>query len=234
MKKTLIITIIALFIVIGGVTAKVCLDGLNKDTNSEAVETVTPAPTEVAEETSAPEVEQTEAAETLAPTEEVATEAPTEVPEATSTPETETAAPEVDYSNLSDRELTDKIVTAITARHATVKAMTSKERVVYALYAFNKDAKGSLYEYLTGSNNATAAYVAEGFAAVNATMTKELFEDFIDSSRIELSDTSALSKLQKEDYHFEIFDAEYAGIAKSEDLTSLIASYIKANLDTLK
>lgn len=238
MKKSIIITVIALFLVVGVIVTKLVLDHASKNdevngqpqqteaaSTPDAVPTSTPEPQESAAVTQTPEP--TEAAPTEEPTEE-----PTATPEVEA--EEETKAPEVDYSALSDSELADQIVAVITKRHGTVKAMTEKERNVYAAYVFAKEAKGGLYTYLTGSNNATAAYAAKALAAVNAPQSKELFEDFINTSRIELSNTKALTKLVKEDYHFDVFDEEYAAIAANEDLTSLVASYIKNNLDDLK
>ena len=242
MKKTVIIAAIALLAVAGVTVTRLAVHKMNSDSEAgspvqqvqeteQVQQTSEPSPI-VEAPTSTPEVEKTKE-----PAEEVQTEEPEATEEPTATPTTEaeepTKAPEVDYSQLSDSELTKEIVRVITNRHATVKKMTKKEKIVYAAYVFNNDA-GSIYGYLTGSGNVTAAYLTDSLKAIGATCSAELFEDFANTSHMKLSDAAWLSKMSKDEYHFDIFNEEYAEIAKEENISSLLASYIKENLEDLK
>ncbi|MDO5520240.1 MAG: hypothetical protein Q4G58_07095 [bacterium] len=171
------------------------------------------------------------------------TKEPTAIPEATEEP---TATPEatakpVDYSKLSDRELVSTVVSQITTKYSgklteskTIQKMSTEERNIYTISVFSKDAKTTLYSYLKGKNNVTAAYVSEALGAVGANSSKELYDDFIDSMRIAVSSPKKLAAIKKSEYSFDIFDEEYAEYVKTENLDTLLAAYIRNNTTKLK
>ena len=249
MKKLVGVITVSAFILIAGIVGVFAFKNAGKDKDADLNVKPTNQPVATVEPTKEPVQEPTVSPmETLEPTVEP-TETPvaTETPAATQTPQpteeptvapTETPAveqtPEVDYSKAPDEELKKEISRNIKLRNGSVAKMTKVERAVYVSYIFEQEIKGGLYSYLTGSNNVTAQYCTQALNAIGATQSAAEFGDFTDSQRIKLSSTKELKKLDKDEYNFDMFDEEYAQIAKSEDLNQLLVSYIKKHLEELK
>lgn len=217
----------------------------SKNDETKVVEaTATPNATEVAatpevtaEPTTSPLEETSEPSQTPEATTEP-TESPKATEEATEAPATE--APAVDYSKLSDDQLVSTVVSQISKKYAgkltdikTMNTMSTEERNIYTISVFSKDATQSLYNYFKGANNVTASFVSEALGAVGASSSQELYDDFVDSMRIAVSSPKKLAAIKKSEYHFDIFDEEYAEYAKTEKLDTLLAAYIRNNIKKL-
>jgi hypothetical protein len=108
-------------------------------------------------------------------------------------------------------------------------------RTVYIINTFDAEVQnGGLCQFFVNSSRYLAPYVSEALAAIGADHHKKLYDEFIETNRIDVTDLDSFAissvrgfKKQAKRYDFEAFDDRYY---EFEDMEDLIANYIRVNI----
>lgn len=108
-------------------------------------------------------------------------------------------------------------------------------RTVYIVNTFDAEVQnGGLCQFFVNSSRCLAPYVSEALAAIGADAHKKLYDDFIATNHIDVTDLDSFIvtgvrgyKKQTKRYDFDAFDDRYYEL---EDLQDTIANYIRANI----
>lgn len=109
-------------------------------------------------------------------------------------------------------------------------------RTVYVLSLFDAEVQnGGLCQFFVNSTRAVAPYVSEALNIVGATEQRELFEHFIASNNIDVSNLESFAVSDRRGYikqtkrfDFAAFDDKYCNLPALQDR---IVEYIKANIN---
>lgn len=112
---------------------------------------------------------------------------------------------------------------------------TGAKRTVYIINTFDAEVQnGGLCQFFVNSSRYLAPYVSEALAAIGADHHKKLYDEFIETNRIDVTDLDSFAissvrgfKKQTKRYDFEAFDDRYY---EFEDMEDLIANYIRVNI----
>ena len=112
---------------------------------------------------------------------------------------------------------------------------TGARRTVYIVNTFDAEVQnGGLCQFFVNSSRHLAPYVSEALAAIGANHHKKLYDEFIETNRIDVTDLDSFRvsstrgfKKQIKRYDFDAFDDRYYELDALEDLVS---NYIRANI----
>lgn len=112
---------------------------------------------------------------------------------------------------------------------------TGARRTVYIVNTFDMEVQnGGLCQFFVNSSRTVAPYVSDALAAVGAEAHRKLFDEFIETNHIDVSDLDSFRvssvrgyKKQTKRYDFDAFDDRYYELDALEDP---VANYIRANI----
>ena len=99
---------------------------------------------------------------------------------------------------------------------------------------------GGLCQFFVNSSSKYAPYVSYSLSEIGATLLADHFNKFISDNRIDLNDLSSFKIKQVEDFEtqnqrfdFDEFDDKLYKLQNEEDVSELLANYVRANLKEL-
>lgn len=117
-----------------------------------------------------------------------------------------------------------------------IEQFTGARRTVFALSLFDSEVQnGGLCQFFVNSSRGAAPYVSEALEAVGAMKHRDLFDTFITSNQIDLTDLSSFIifsargfKRQTQRYDFDSFDEKYYELPALQDY---VIAYIRNNIN---
>jgi hypothetical protein len=108
-------------------------------------------------------------------------------------------------------------------------------RTVYIVNTFDAEVQnGGLCQFFVNSSRCLAPYVSEALSAIGADAHKKLYDDFIATNHIDVTDLDSFIvtgvrgyKKQTKRYDFDAFDDRYYEL---DDMEELIAKFIRTNI----
>lgn len=148
-----------------------------------------------------------------------------------------------ELSSLNDESLFNTVNSALyfDFDEKETDKLNPSQRTVLALISFDSEIQnGGLCQFFVNSSSVFAAYVSQALRSVGAEKIKRLYDCFISENNINVTDLQSFKieriedfEAQTERYPFDDFDNSYYEIYEEENLTALITTFVRKNLDSV-
>ena len=148
---------------------------------------------------------------------------------------------ETEFLSLSDEELIEGIHVILDLDCDEIYKTNNIQLTFLAVSEFNMEVNnGGLCQFFVNSGRKYAPYISDSLTEIGATLLVNHFNMFISDSGIDLNDLSSFKIQQVEDFEiqnqrfdFDKFDDKFYKLQNEEDISALLASYVRTNLTEL-